>query len=71
MSSCRYYGNLEGQGALVGVIGDGGETPLSVVRLCGMGVPLSGTLDMSGSLQLTIQRCKHGIFEVIVPWLIG
>ena len=36
-------------------ITDGGEKrPLSAVRPCGMGVPPSEALDMSGSLHLTI-----------------
>ena len=39
----------EGQGIMDG----GEETPLSAVRLCGMGVPLSEALDISGSLHLT------------------
>ena len=37
-----------------GVTGGGEETPLSVVRPYGMGVPPSEALDMSGSLHLTI-----------------
>ena len=36
------------------VISDGEEIPLSAVRLCGMGVPPSEALDMSGSLHLSI-----------------
>ena len=40
----------EGQG----VTGGGEETPLSAVRLCGLGVPLNEALDMSGSPHLTI-----------------
>ena len=36
------------------VTGGGEETPLSVVRPYGMGVPPSEALDMSGSLYLTI-----------------
>ena len=37
-----------------GVTGGSKETPLSAVRPCGMGVPPSGALDMSGSPHLTI-----------------
>ena len=36
------------------VTGGGEETPLSAVRLCGMGAPPSEALDMSGSPHLTI-----------------
>ena len=41
---------LEGQR----VTGGGEEIPLSAVRPCGMGVPPSETLDMSGRPHLTI-----------------
>ena len=37
-----------------GITGGGEETLLSVVRPCGMGVPPSEALDMSGSPHLTI-----------------
>ena len=40
----------EGQG----ITGSDEETPLSAVRLCGMGVPPSEALDMSGSSYLII-----------------
>ena len=36
------------------ITGGGEETPLSAVRPCGMGVPPSEALDMSGSSYLTI-----------------
>ena len=37
-----------------GVTSGGEETPLSAVRPCGMEVPPSEALDMSGRLHLTI-----------------
>ena len=52
---------------------DGGEkTPLSAVRPCGMGVPPSEALDMSGSPHLTIGyllRIGCGDLESQVGWL--
>ena len=47
------------------------ETPLSTVRLCGMGVPPSVALDMSGSLHLTsgLLRIGCGDLESQVDWL--
>ena len=42
----------------MGIMGDGEETPLSAVRLCWMEVPPNDTLDMNGSLQLTIATYK-------------
>ena len=58
----------EGQG----VTGSGKETPLSAVRLCGMGVPPSEALDMSGSPHLTIGyllKIECGDLEFQVSWL--
>ena len=37
-----------------GITSGGEEIPLSVIRLCGMGIPPSEALDMSESLHLTI-----------------
>ena len=58
----------EGQG-----VTDGGEeTPLSAVRMCGMGVPLSDALDMSGSPHLIIGyllRIGEGDLKSQVGWL--
>ena len=42
------------------VMHGGGGTPLSVVRLCGMDVTPSKTLDMYGSLNLTIPYLLRG-----------
>ena len=58
----------EGQG----VTGGGEETLLSAVRPCGMGVPPSGALDMSGSPHLTIGyllRIGYRNLESQVGWL--
>ena len=52
----------EGQG----ITGSGEETPLSAVRPCGMEVPPSEALDMSGSPHLTIGyllRIEYGDLE--------
>ena len=50
----QHRGDLGGHGAIIGVMHSGGETPLSTVRLCGMGVTPRKVLDMYGSLHLTI-----------------
>ena len=57
---CQHRGELGGHGAIVGVMHDGGGTPLSVVRPCGMGVTLRKTLDMYGSPYLTIPYLLRG-----------
>ena len=46
--------DLDGHGAIVGVIHGGGETPLSAVRPCGMGVTPRKTFNMYESPHLTI-----------------
>ena len=54
------------------VTSGGEETPLSVVRPCGMEVPPSKALDMSGSPYLTIGyllRIGYGDLESQVGWL--
>ena len=51
---CQHYGDLDGHGTIVGVIHGGGETPLSAVRPCGMGITPRKALDMYGSLHLII-----------------
>ena len=54
------------------VTGGGKETPLSAVRPCGMGVPPSEALDMSGSLHLIIGyllKIEYGNLESQVGWL--
>ena len=55
-----------------GVTGGGVETPLSAVRLCGMGVLPSEILDMSESLYLTIGyvlKIGCGDLESQIGWL--
>ena len=55
-------------------MGGGEEIPLSIIRLCGMRVPPSGALDMSGSPYLTIDyllRDEREGLGVLVPQLIG
>ena len=41
-------------GAIMGVMHDGGGTPLTAVKLCGMDVTPRKALDMYGSSHLTI-----------------
>ena len=50
----QYRSDLDGHGAIMEVMRDGSGIPLSVVRLCGMGVTLSKALDIYGSLHLII-----------------
>ena len=38
----------------MGIMGGGGETLLSTIRVYGMGIPPSGTLNTNGSLYLII-----------------
>lgn len=44
----------------MGVMGGGEEAPLSAVRPCGMGVPPSMALNISGSPHLTIGYLLRG-----------
>ena len=68
---CLHCGTMvtwEGQGVTAG----GEETPLSAVRPCGMEVPSSEALDMSGSPHLTIGyllKIGYGDLESQVGWL--
>ena len=50
----QHRGDLGGHGAIIGVMHGGGETPLSAVRPCRMGVTPRKALDMYGSPHLTI-----------------
>ena len=62
----QHRGDLGGHGAIIGVMVGSGETPLSAVRPCGMGVTPKKALDMYGSLHLTILyllRDEQGDFE--------
>ena len=54
MALGQHHNDLDGHGAIVGVIHDGSETPLSAVRPCRMGITPRKALDMYGSLHLTI-----------------
>ena len=47
-------GDLYGHGTIIEVMHGGGGTPLSAVRLYGMGVTSKKALDMYGSPHLTI-----------------
>ena len=50
----QHRGDLDGHGAIMGVMHDDSGIPRSVVRLCGMGVTPRNALDMYGSPHLTI-----------------
>ena len=56
----QHRGDLDGHGAIVGVIHGGGETPLSAARPCRMAVTPRKTLDMYGSPHLTIPYLLRG-----------
>ena len=62
----QHHGDLDGSGAIVGVIHSGNETPLSVVRPNGMDITSRKALDMYRSLHLTIPyllRSEQGDLE--------
>ena len=62
----QHYGDLDGHGAIVGVMHGGSGTPLSAVRLCGMGVIPKKALDIYKSPHLTIPyllRSEQGGLE--------
>ena len=62
----QHRGDLGDHGAIMGVMHGGGDTPLSAVRPCGMGVTPQKALDMYGSPHLTILfllRDEQGDFE--------
>ena len=50
----QYRGDLDGHGAIMGIMHGSGGIPLSAVRPCGMGVTPRKALDMYESLHLTI-----------------
>ena len=50
----QHHGDLDGHGAIMEVMHGGSGTPLSAVRLFGMGVTPSKALDMYRSPHLTI-----------------
>ena len=56
----QYRGDLDGHGAIMGVMHGGGETPLSTVRPYGMDVTPRKALNMYGSPHLTISYLLKG-----------
>ena len=56
----QHRGDLDGQGAIIGVMHGGGGTPLSAIRPCGMAVTPKKALDMYGSPHLTISYLLRG-----------
>ena len=50
----QHHGDLDGYGAIIGVMYGGGESPLSAVRPCGMDITPRKALDMCGSPHLII-----------------
>ena len=60
MALGQHHGDLDGYGAIIGIMHGSGGIPLSVVRLCGMDVIPRKALDMYGSLHLTIPYLLRG-----------
>ena len=56
----QHRGDLDGHGAIIGIMHGGGETLLSVVRPCGMGVTPRKALDMYRSPHLIIFYLLRG-----------
>ena len=56
----QHRGDLNGHGAIIGVMHGGGGTSLSTVRPCGMGVTPRKALDMYESPHLTISYLLRG-----------
>ena len=50
----QHHGDLDGHGAIMEVMHGSGETPISAVRPCGMGVTPRKALDIYGIPDLTI-----------------
>ena len=70
----QHRDDLDGHGAIIGVMHGGSGIPLSVVRPCGMGVTPKKALDMYGSPHLTISyllRGEEGNLEVKSQGWIG
>ena len=66
MALDQHCGDLEGHGAIIGIMHGGGRTPLSAVRPYGMGVTPRKALDIYRSPYLTIPyllRDEQGDFE--------
>ena len=60
VASSLHRGDLDGHGAIMGVMHGGGRVLLSVVRPCGMDVTPRKVLDMYGSPHLTISYLLRG-----------
>ena len=56
----QHCGDLDGHGAIMGIMHGGSETPLSAVRPCGMDVTPTKALDMYGTPHLTISFLLSG-----------
>ena len=56
----QYRGDLDGNGAIMGVMHSSGGIPLSAIRPCGMDVIPGKALDMYGSPHLTIPYLLRG-----------
>ena len=56
----QYRGDLDGYGAIMGIIYSGSGTPLNAVRPCGMGVTTRKALNMYGSPHLIISYLLRG-----------
>ena len=54
-----HYGDLNGQMAIIGIMGSSEETPLNVARPSGMRVPSSVALNLSESLYQTIGNLQR------------
>ena len=50
----QHCGDLDGHGAIIGVMHGGSGTLLSVVRPCGMDITPRKALDICGSLHLIV-----------------
>ena len=56
----QHRGDLGGHGAIIEIMHGGGETPLSAIRPCGMGVTPRKALDIYGNPHLTIPYLLRG-----------
>ena len=56
----QHHGDLDGHGAIMGIMHGCGETPLSAVKPRGMDVTLRKALDMYGSPHPTILYLLRG-----------
>ena len=56
----QHRGDLDGHGAIIGIMHGGNGIPLSAVRPCGMGIIPRKALDIYGSPHLTILYLLRG-----------